>query len=499
MENNRKSKINTGITGFSVLILLLIFILTFQPLITADGGRKKIDIGTMAGYILNNAARVDDDEEEELEEAAEKLADYENLSLISELQIIIQYAKYSSNIYDSYVAHFLAYFIFVALAFIMEILLVVVVFCQLVRTIFDLVKKDCEITDVCKRMSTILAIWILSVMAGISFCEYCDIWEYRMETEFGFAFSVIGILAIIMCIVCMFAHIIIDKASGKQFQSRLIAAALFFTAVTGIYCLKVNAFKIEYSVEVENDNYIDNDDKVSLASLPKWEIFQTIESIQTINNKLEAEKASDYISKIAGSVFILLGAFGCVLLIVVTYSVSMGNFASGMCGRKYSLILQIICSILSIAFVILLAVLLGFGTNQIAHTMENVYKSTFDSASCEFEIKYKMGYFIPFIVNIIFIILSIIKKVFDWKLAESYTANIGVDYSDNFYSQNQPYPQNVPYPQNIPSMPYSQEKTAGQETAYTNEEYSQNRNICSNCGAENEPVNRFCSRCGQEM
>lgn len=175
MENNRKSKINTGITGFSVLILLLIFILTFQPLIIADGGRKKIDIGTMAGYILNNAARVDDDEEEELEEAAEKLADYENLSLISELQIIIQYAKYSSNIYDSYVAHFLAYFIFVALAFIMEILLVVVVFCQLVRTIFDLVKKDCEITDVCKRMSTILAIWILSVMAGISFCEYCDI------------------------------------------------------------------------------------------------------------------------------------------------------------------------------------------------------------------------------------------------------------------------------------------------------------------------------------
>ena len=110
-----------------------------------------------------------------------------------------------------------------------------------------------------------------------------------------------------------------------------------------------------------------------------------------------------------------------------------------------------------------------------------------------------MGYFIPFIVNIIFIILSIVKKVFDWKLAESYTANIGVDYSDNFYSQNQPYPQNVPYPQNIPSMPYSQEKTAGQETAYTNEEYSQNRNICSNCGAENEAVNRFCSRCGQEM
>ncbi len=501
MENNKISKINTGITGVSLFILLLIFILVFQPVVTADGGRKKLDIGTLAGNILNNAARVEEDEEEELEDAAEELTDYKNLSFISELQIIIQYAKYSSDIYDNYSAQFLAYFIFVALVFIMEVFLAVVVFCQILCTILDLSKKNCEIMDICKRMAMIFSVWILPVIAGISFCEYCDAWGYRVNLDLGFAFSMIGILSIIMCVVCMFVHIIIDKALKKQIQSRLIAAVLFFTTIVGMYCLKVDVFKIEYSVEVEDNTFIDTDDKVSLASLPEWETLQTIESIQIINNMVEPEEAAGYVSELVNSVFVLLGGFGCVFLIVITYAISIENFASGMCGRKYSLILQIICSVFSIIFVILLAALMGMGTNQMAGTMEKAYKSAFYSAKCEFQIKYQIGYFIPFIVNIIFIVLSIVKKVFDQKLPISPAVNVNMGYSGNFYPQNQAYPQNMMYSQNqayLQNMPYSQE-TGMEQSACMEEPCQKGANICPNCGAENNAGNRFCSRCGQQI
>lgn len=505
MENNKISKINTGITGVSLFILLLIFILVFQPVITAGGGRRKSDIGTLAGNILNNAARVDEDEEEELEEAAEELTDYKNLSLISEVKIMIQYAKYSSDIYDGYSAQFLSYFIFTALVFIMEVLLAVVVFCQILRTILDLKKKDCKIRNICKRMAVIFSVWILPVMAGISFCEYCDAWELdRVRLEAGVAFSMIGILSIIMCVVCMFANIIIDKAFGKQIQSRLIAAALFFTVIVGMYCLKADIFKIGYSAEVGGSAFIYTIDKVSLvslASLPEWEILQTIQSIDIINHTLEPEEAKDCVGELAKSVFVLLAGFGCVFLIVITYSISIGNFASGMCGCKYSLVLQIICSVLSIIFVILLAVLLGIGTNQMADTIKKAYENTAYPARCEFQIKYRMGYFIPFIVNIVVVVLSIVKKVFDKKLPISPAVNANMGYSGNFYPQNQDYPQNMPYPQNQDypqNMPYSQE-TGMEQSAYMEEAYQKGVSICPNCGAENNAGNRFCSRCGRQI
>ena len=50
-------------------------------------------------------------------------------------------------------------------------------------------------------------------------------------------FSMIGILSIIMCVVCMFVHIIIDKALKKQIQSRLIAAVLFFMTIMLYYLI----------------------------------------------------------------------------------------------------------------------------------------------------------------------------------------------------------------------------------------------------------------------
>lgn len=482
MENNRTIKINISMAALSALVLLIVFILAFQPIAVAGGGKKKMDIGHMAGYILSNTAKVDEDDEDELEEAIEDLEDYENLTLFSELQILIQYAKYSVDIYEYGISVFIVYFIFVTFVFAMKILFVVSVLVLLLRTIMDFIKKDCEISGICKRMCIVLGVWILPVMAGICFCEYCEGWGEQLDVEFGFAYSVIGILAILMCIICMLVNIVADRAFGKHLQSRFIALVLFFSAVFGIYSLKTDAFKITYSVENDDYEYLDWDGKYSFASLIEWEVLDTTSLIEEINDKAE-DDASKHIGKLVNATLILAAGFGCIILLIIIYSISIGNFALGMCGKRKSFIKQIVCSLFGIAFMILLAILLKIGTNQIADIMETVYESGFhsDSVKCGFRIKYKMGYFIPFIVNIIFIVLSVVKKVFDQKLPV-----------DNSYLQNMPY-----------TMNYPQERVY-EQTAYTSESYPQqmylqNGSICPNCGAKNEQGYKFCLKCGQQI
>ena len=105
------------------------------------------------------------------------------------------------------------------------------------------------------------------------------------------------------------------------------------------------------------------------------------------------------------------------------------------------MILQILCSVFSIIFVIAIAVLMGMGMNQMENITEKAYRMLNDSSKCEFDIRYRMGYFIPFITNIIFIILSILKKVFE----------------------------------------------------------EQENNTCPNCGVENQAGNKFCFRCGHKL
>ena len=223
---------------------------------------------------------------------------------------------------------------------------------QLIISIQDLANKKCDIVTLCRRVVREGGFWLFSL--GMVYFH-----ELSGNGFFSFYYKVIGAVLFIFVFVLMEVSIVSDLRVGKTqiLSGRLLAFLLFLCSIGAVCSMKLDAVHVFINDGKANSLYAQAyEGDASLVGMPQKaqaylesmsENVENLEEFSEDDMDMVKQARSEISAAKYGTAIGIMTAGMIVML--VCFIQSALNFVNGFCFRKYSLISQIIYSVLAIA------------------------------------------------------------------------------------------------------------------------------------------------------
>ncbi len=509
-------------TAVSVLVCALVMWFAFSPILSTDS-KDEVEVGRFFGRILMNSANIDyddEDEVEEIEDVVDDLYDIEELDVFSLIDIVKAYVSFSNDIENDCIGQYV-YAIISATALLVALALVIITCAiYLLQALIELLRRKCHVADASGRVANLTGLWAVVYGAG-------EMTNYICEGSYGNGIEKIGMLLIGMVVLCAVLGFVADANQNihRQIPGRVISVVIFALSLYGLQDMKSDALEMEIEENItylseygyESDSRKNSDsidvslaDMAPVAGMSLVEVVDETFSDSMVSTLYNDDKADDYVEAVVDFGIDSVVAVMMISLLVIMYTVTMSNHAEGMCGKKTSAFMQCFCSVVAIVAVIFAMHMYQDGWQICYEGQTDIFKVAIEEGltSTEYEtqvdFEMKSGFYTPIIVNVLIIVLSIVKVIFDVQAKKSLSQSASA--MPNMYGQQMhmgnPYGQQMqtgnPYGQQMQTgNPYGQQMHMG--NPYGQQTQTEEYIHCHNCGAQNRSGITYCAFCGHVL